>query len=94
MAIFKALTKKQNTTATENIFMFYYYIGELKLHYTKIINDKNIPLFEFQETDFKKFMNTFDKWVNDNYHEIKWLGETKFDKQTKELLDKLRLQEL
>ena len=90
MAIFKALTKKHNTTVTENVFMLYYYIGELNLHYTKIINDKNISLFEFQETDFKKFMGSFDKWVNDTYHEIKWIGETKFDEQTKVLLDKLR----
>ena len=56
MAIFTALTKKHNTTETENVFMLYYYIGELNLHYTKIINEEKIPLFEFQETDFIKFM--------------------------------------
>ena len=90
MAIFKALSKKEENSANEQIFLMYYFINELGIHYCKLLDGTNSLLFENTGTKLDDFSNELNEFLTDNFIHVSWIGETKFDKQTENLLNKLK----
>ena len=89
MAIFKALSKKEENSANEQIFLMYYFINELGIHQCKLLDGTNSVLFENTNSDEAFFLNQLNEFLTNNFAQINWIGEAKFDEQTENLLNRL-----
>jgi hypothetical protein len=90
MAIYKALVKINGSLKKKNIFLMYHYIEDLNFHYSKIYYENNTVLIEANNTDGSVVAKELEDFLGDNFTEIIWLDEVRFDIQTQELLVRLR----
>lgn len=90
MAIFKGLVKRKEDSITEIVFLIYDYIAEFQFHSAKIVNEKSETVENFGSSEQLNFINAFKKFTDENYLELEWIGEVKFDDETKSLFNKLK----
>ncbi len=91
MSIFKAIAKKQNCSEKINIFFMYYFIHEFGVHYGKILDDITPSVFhENTNIDENLFLQNIVSYLNSNYTEIDWIGESKFNVHTYHIYELLK----